>query len=122
MFEKEKTTLYLYLEKQNFNTFDGIIGFATNEQTQNLAFNGYIDLVLNNNLNFGEQLVIKYKADGADQESLTLKTQLPYLFKTPFGIQAELNILNAIVHFLRPPKQISSSYQLSPSSKAVFRL
>ena len=63
LFEKEKTTLYFYLEKQNYNTFDGIIGFATNEQTQNLAFNGYIDLVLNNNLNFGEQLVIKYKAD-----------------------------------------------------------
>ena len=45
LFEKEKTTLYLYLEKQNFNTFDGIIGFATNEQTQNLAFNGYICLL-----------------------------------------------------------------------------
>ena len=117
LFEKEKTTLYVYLEKQNFNTFDGIIGFATNEQTQNLAFNGYIDLVLNNNLNFGEQLVIKYKADGADQESFTLKTQLPYLFKTPFGIQAELNIFKRDSTFSSASQAISSSYQLSPSSK-----
>ena len=117
LFEKEKTTLYVYLEKQNFNTFDGIIGFATNEQTQNIAFNGYIDLVLNNNLNFGEQLVIKYKADGADQESLTLKTQLPYLFKTPFGIQAELNIFKRDSTFSSASQAISSSYQLSPSSK-----
>ena len=118
LFEKEKTTVYLYLEKQNFNTFDGIIGFATNEQTQNLAFNGYIDLVLNNNLNFGEQLVIKYKADGADQESLTLKTQLPYLFRTPFGIQAELNIFKRDSTFSSASQGVSTSYQISPGSKA----
>ena len=105
LFEKEKTTLYVYLEKQNFNTFDGIIGFATNEQTQNLAFNGYIDLVLNNNLNFGEQLVIKYKADGDRSRKPNLKTQLPYLFKLPLAFKQNSTSLNAIVHFLRPPKQ-----------------
>ena len=118
LFEKEKTTLYLYLEKQNFNTFDGIIGFATNEQTQNIVFNGYIDLVLNNNLNYGEQFVLKYKADGADQESLTLKTQLPYLFKTPFGIQAELNIFRRDSTFSSTSQSLNVSYQISPSSKA----
>ena len=60
LFEKEKTPHYtVYLEKQNFNTFDGIIGFATNEQTQNLAFNGYIDLVLNNNLNLWRAACLK---------------------------------------------------------------
>ena len=118
LFEKEKTTLYLYLEKQNFNTFDGIIGFATNEQTQNIVFNGYIDLVLNNNLNYGEQFVLKYKADGADQESLTLKTQLPYLFKTPFGIQAELNIFRRDSTFSSASQSLNVSYQISPSSKA----
>ena len=118
LFEKEKTTLYLYLEKQNFNTFDGIIGFATNEQTQNIVFNGYIDLVLNNNLNYGEQFVLKYKADGADQESLSLKTQLPYLFKTPLGIQAELNIFRRDSTFSSASQSLNVSYQISPSSKA----
>ena len=118
LFEKEKTTLYLYLEKQNFNTFDGIIGFATNEQTQNITFNGYIDLVLNNNLNYGEQFVLKYKADGADQESLTLKTQLPYLFRTPFGIQAQLNIFRRDSTFSSASQNVKASYQISPSSSA----
>ena len=118
LFEKEKTTLYLYLEKQNFNTFDGIIGFATNEQTQNIVFNGYIDLVLNNNLNYGEQFVLKYKADGADQESLSLKTQLPYLLKTPLGIQAELNIFRRDSTFSSASQSLNVSYQISPSSKA----
>ncbi len=118
LFEKKKTTLYLYLEKQNFNTFDGIIGFATNEQTQNIVFNGYIDLVLNNNLNYGEQFVLKYKADGADQESLNLKTTLPYIFKTPFGIQAQLNIFRRDSTFSSASQNLRVSYQISPSSKA----
>jgi len=118
LFEKKKTTLYLYLEKQNFNTFDGIIGFATNEQTQNIVFNGYIDLVLNNNLNYGEQFVLKYKADGADQENLNLKTTLPYIFKTPFGIQAQLNIFRRDSTFSSASQNLRVSYQISPSSKA----
>ena len=118
LFEKKKTTLYLYLEKQNFNTFDGIIGFATNEQTQNIVFNGYIDLVLNNNLNYGEQFVLKYKADGADQENLNLKTTLPYMFKTPFGIEAQLNIFRRDSTFSSASQNLRVSYQISPSSKA----
>ena len=118
LFEKKKTTVYLYLEKQNFNTFDGIIGFATNEQTQNIVFNGYIDLVLNNNLNYGEQFVLKYKADGADQENLNLKTTLPYLFKSPFGIQAQLNIFRRDSTFSSASQNLRVSYQISPSSKA----
>ena len=118
LFEKKKTTLYLYLEKQNFNTFDGIIGFATNEQTQNIVFNGYIDLVLNNNLNYGEQFVLKYKADGADQENLNLKTTLPYLFKSPFGIQAQLNIFRRDSTFSSASQNLRVSYQISPASKA----
>lgn len=118
LFEKKKTTLYLYLEKQNFNTFDGIIGFATNEQTQNIVFNGYIDLVLNNNLNYGEQFVLNYKADGADQENLNLKTTLPYILKTPFGIQAQLNIFRRDSTFSSASQNLRVSYQISPSSKA----
>ena len=118
LFEKKKTTLYLYLEKQNFNTFDGIIGFATNEQTKNIVFNGYIDLVLNNNLNYGEQFVLKYKADGADQENLNLKTTLPYIFKTPFGIEAQLNIFRRDSTFSSASQNLRVSYQISPSSKA----
>jgi hypothetical protein len=120
LFEKEKTTLYLYLDKQNFNTFDGILGFATNEETQNLEFNGYLDLALNNNLNFGEQLIIKYKADGGDQQNLTVRTVLPYLLKTPFGIAAELNIFKRDSTFSSTSQEISTSYQISPPSKGYI--
>ena len=44
LFRKETTVAYLYLEKQNNNLFDGILGFATDETTQRLQLNGYINL------------------------------------------------------------------------------
>src|SRR5690606_22800004 len=47
LFRKDSTTVYLYLEKQHNNHFDGILGFATDEETQKLALNGYLNLELN---------------------------------------------------------------------------
>lgn len=54
LFSKDSTTLYLYLEKSKSNAFDGFLGFGTNEETNNLEFDGYLNLNLINNLNFGE--------------------------------------------------------------------
>ena len=50
---KDSTQVYIYLEKRKNNSFDGFIGFGTNEEKQKLQFNGYLDLNLFNNLNSG---------------------------------------------------------------------
>ncbi|MCH9661612.1 MAG: BamA/TamA family outer membrane protein [Bacteroidetes bacterium] len=114
LFKKDSTTLYLYLEKSNNNLFDGIIGFATNEETQKLEFNGYLNLELNNNLNFGEQLRINYKADGREQLNFSANVKLPYLFKSPFGLSAALKIFKRDSTFTTTDQQIATTYQPSP--------
>jgi len=118
LFRKETTTAYFYIEKQNNNLFDGILGFATDEETQNLQFNGYVNLQLNNNLNYGEQLLINYKADGSDQQNFRVKATLPYLFKTPFGISAELKIFKRDSTFVTTEQQARVNYQINPVSTA----
>mgnify|MGYP002026626182 FL=1 len=118
LFRKETTTAYFYIEKQNNNLFDGILGFATDEETQKLQFNGYLNLELNNNLNYGEQLLINYKADGSDQQNFRVKTTLPYLFKTPFGISAELKIFKRDSTFVTTEQQARVNYQINPVSTA----
>jgi|TARA_R100000479_G_scaffold85403_1_gene41536 outer membrane translocation and assembly module TamA len=118
LFRKETTTAYFYLEKQNNNLFDGILGFATDEETQKLQFNGYLNLELNNNLNYGEQLLINYKADGSDQQNFRVKATLPYLFKTPFGISAELKIFKRDSTFVTTEQQARVNYQVNPASTA----
>lgn len=116
LFRKDSTTVYFYLEKQNNNLFDGILGFATDEKTQKLNFNGFLNLELNNNLNYGEQLLINYKADGEEQVSFRTKLTLPYLFQSPFGLSGELKIFKRDSTFITSEQQVRTTYQINPQS------
>lgn len=116
LFRKDSTTVYFYLEKKNNNLFDGILGFATDEETQKLSFNGYLNLELNNNLNYGEQLLLNYKADGKEQVNFRAKVTLPYLLKTPFGLSGELKIFKRDSTFITTEQQLRSTYQINPKS------
>ena len=91
LFEKNKTTTYIYTEKSKNNKFDGYVGFGNNEKRK-LQFNGYIDLNLNNIINKGEQTSINWRSDGNKQTNFDFKTEIPYLFKTPIGINFNLNL------------------------------
>ncbi|MBC7845042.1 MAG: hypothetical protein H7Y10_00950 [Flavobacterium sp.] len=91
LFTKDTTKVYVYLEKRKSNTFDGFIGFTNNENNK-LVFNGYLDLTLENALKAGEQLSINWKSDGNNQKTFKASIDLPYLFKTPVGLKAQIYI------------------------------
>ena len=117
LFKKDSTTVYLYLRKVKNNNFDGILGFSSGEENQGLTFNGYINLELNNNLNYGEQFLLNYKADGNDQENFRAKLSIPYLFKTPFGIETELKIFKRDSTFLTSNQFAKINYQINTKSR-----
>ena len=114
-FEPDQTTVYLYLEKRNNNLFDGIIGFNTNEDDGKLEFNGYLNLELNNNLNYGEQLAINYKADGREQQNFRVALAMPYLLRSPLGVELELKIFKRDSTFSTTDQQARLSYQFNPA-------
>ena len=120
LFEKERTTVFFYLEKKNNNLFDGILGFATDEETNRLQFNGYLNLELNNNLNFGEQLLINYKADGNEQQNFRARARLPYLFGSPIGTELELKIFKRDSTFVTTDQIAKASYQITPPSSVYI--
>ena len=91
LFTTDSTKVYCYLERTKSNTFDGFIGFSNNE-SQDVSINGYLDLTLNNLLNTGESFSINWKSDGNDQKTFNGSIELPYIFKTAFGLKAQLNI------------------------------
>jgi len=116
LFEKDSTTVYFYFKKQPNNLFDGVIGFSTDEETNKLIFNGYLDLALSNNLNFGEQLTLNYKSDGNDQQNFKVNAKLPYLFKSPVGVELELTIFKRDTTFVTTEQKALATYQLNTSS------
>jgi len=91
LFTKDSTKVYVYLEKRKSNNFDGFIGFSNNENTK-LVLNGYLDLTLENALKAGEQLSLNWKSDGNDQKTFKASIDLPYLFKSPIGLKAQIYI------------------------------
>ncbi|WP_405250789.1 POTRA domain-containing protein [Dokdonia sp. Asnod3-C12] len=112
LFNPDSTIVYLYLERKIVNKFDGFLGFA-NEEDNSFSLNGYLDLLLTNNFNYGETFILNYKADGGDQSQLHLKTKLPYLFKSPLGIEASLNLFRKDSTFSTTQQSLDLVYQLN---------
>ncbi|WP_378177792.1 ShlB/FhaC/HecB family hemolysin secretion/activation protein [Aquimarina sp. SS2-1] len=113
LFKKDSTAVYLYLEKKSANTFDGFLGFSSDIESGNLELNGYVNLNLTNNLNFGEQLTLIYKSDGNDQQRFRANITLPYIFKTPTGIEGGLDIFKKDSTFLITEQKINLNYLIN---------
>jgi outer membrane protein assembly factor BamA len=113
LFTKDSSTLYLYLQKTKSNTFDGFLGFGTDETTNKIEFNGYLNLKLENTLNYGEQLSLIYKSDENEQKTFDANLTLPYLFNLPFGTEFTLNIFKKDSTFTTVNQSASVFYQIN---------
>ena len=126
LFTESNTALYLYVERQNVSQFDGLIGF-TNDDDGKVQFNGYADLQLMNILNKGEQLKLYWKNDGNQQTQFNLSGEVPYLFNTPFGLKASLELFKqdstmmntkfnaAVLYYLNFNHRVGVGYQSTAS-------
>lgn len=117
LFTQDSTTLYIYVEKTKTNSFDGFLGFGTNENTNKIEFDGYLDLRLINNLNFGETLNLQYKSDEIDQQTFMVDADLPYLFSSPIGLQVGLNIFRKDSTFLNAKQYAKINYLINAQHK-----
>lgn len=119
LFTNDSTTLYLYLEKTRTNNFDGFLGFGTNEDSNQLEFDGYLDLRLINNLNFGETLNLFYKSDEIDQQTFRVDAILPYMFKSPIGVELGLNIFRKDSTFQNVTQTARLNYQINAKHRVA---
>lgn len=121
LFTEDSTKVYAYVEKARPNKFDGFIGFA-NDENSKLVFNGYLDLALQNILNGGEKFNLFWKNDGKQQTSFNLGTEIPYVFKSPLGIKANLNIFKQDSTFQNTQSEFNLGYYLSYNKKLYLGL
>ena len=116
LFKIDTTEIYVNVEKAKRNTFDGFIGFV-NDANKNVIFNGYVDLSLSNALNSGEKLDLNWKSDGKNQKTFNIGAEVPYIFKSPIGIKASLNIFKQDSIFQNTKTNIELGYALNFNSK-----
>ncbi|MCL9805188.1 hypothetical protein NAT51_06635 [Flavobacterium amniphilum] len=119
LFTKDSTKVYVYLEKNKANSFDGFIGFTNNEQKK-IVFNGYLDLQLQNLINGGEKINIFWKSDGNNQRTFNASTELPYIFQSPLGIKAQLNIFKQDSTFQNTQTNLDLGYYFNYNTRAYL--
>ncbi|WP_010181946.1 BamA/TamA family outer membrane protein [Aquimarina agarilytica] len=120
LFNPKSTQLYVYLKKKNANNFDGFLGFSTDEETGDLVLDGYLNLSLRNNLNYGEELNLSYKSDSEEQQQFKILAKLPYLFKLPLGLEAGLYNFRQKEVFSTTEQKIGLNYVFTPKIEALL--
>lgn len=121
LFKKDSTQIYIYVEKQSNNQFDGFLGFVNNENQQ-LTFTGYLDLKLQNIVNSGENLQINWRNDGNNQSSFAVNLDLPLLFNTSFGLETSLNVFRQDSLFQNSKTNLKLKYLLPNDAEIGFGL
>lgn len=116
LFMNDTTKVYVYVEKSKPNRFDGFIGFG-NDDKGDMKINGYLDLLLVNSLNVGERFNLYWKSDGNDQKTFNANIELPYIFKSPLGIKAQLNIFKQDSTFQNTQTAIDLGYYFNYNTR-----
>lgn len=116
---QDSTKVFVYLEKQKANKFDGFVGLNTAENGR-LRVSGYLDFELLNSMKKGERISINWRSNGSDQKVFDARLDLPYLFNSPLGIKTNLNIFRQDSTFQNTKTALSLYYQLHSNKKIAF--
>jgi len=100
-FTKNKSDIYLYLDKKNANQFNGIIGLLPDKSNNNkLSLTGQVKLLLINTLGKGESLFIHWNKLKKTSQELTTNITYPYIFSSPIGIDFNFNLFKQDTSYL----------------------
>ena len=120
LFKKDSTHLYLFIDKLETSSFDGIINFASKENEEGLLLNGNLDLKLNNILNTGEKFELFWNKVAQEKSEFKINSEIPYLFNTPLSLTMGFNLYRQDSTFLNTSFNIETQYELSTRSKAAI--
>lgn len=119
-FSANKAAINLYLDKENANQFDGLIGFLPNPTTGKLQFTGDFKLRLQNALKQGETLVFNYKGLPEQSQELDLGFNYPYLMKTQMGVKTNFLLFKQDTSFLNLNTRIALVYNYEANQSLGF--
>ena len=93
LFTRDSTILYLYIQKIKKNTFDGFLGFNSNNQSGKVKIQGYAKINLINTFNNGENIKIDFISEDNQDRFLNSEIKLPYIFNSPIGLNSGISLV-----------------------------
>jgi hypothetical protein len=118
LFKKDSTHLYLFVDKLETSSFDGIINFASKENGQGLLLNGNLDLKLSNILNTGEYFELFWNKVAQEKSEFKINSTIPYIFNSSLSTEIGFNLYRQDSTFLNTSFNFKTDYDFSTRSKA----
>lgn len=113
IFPGENAKLELFLEKKRASQFDGILGMLPDNRTGKILFTGDVRLRLINSFNRGELLDLNWRRLQAATQDLKSRFVFPFLFKSPFGLDASFKLYKKDSTYLEVNPNLGIQYHLS---------
>lgn len=120
LFRKGKTELFIYIDKKKSSSADGYVGFQQDQITNKLTLNGYINLQLHNSLNRAEIIDLNWRNSPTKTQDLKIKFEYPYLFGSPIGIGARVDLQKQDTSFVRSDLQFELIYRNPTFRLSIF--
>jgi len=120
IFSGDKAKINLFLDRENANQFDGLIGFLPNPTTGKLQLTGDFKLKLQNALKQAEIIDFNYRGLPEQSQELNLQFDYPYIFKTQVGIQTDFSFFKRDTNFLNVNARLAFVYNYSADKSLGF--
>ncbi|ADY53070.1 surface antigen (D15) [Pseudopedobacter saltans DSM 12145] len=121
-FIADRSRLNLFLDKQDANQFDGLIGFLPNQATGKLQITGDFKLRLQNALKQGEVLSFNYRGLPQQSQELDFGFKYPYLFKSRLGIKTDILFYKQDTNYLNLNTKLAFVFNYSSNKSLGFHV
>ena len=92
-FSQKGCQLFIFIDQKKSNQFDGVLGvMPSNNKDGKTIVTGELRMRLLSAFNRGELIDLNWKQPQPKTQDLKLKFSFPFLFKSPFGVDAGLNV------------------------------
>mgnify|MGYP000344957209 FL=1 len=120
LFKQGVAELYVYIEKKKSSSADGYVGFQQDKVSERLVLNGFINLELKNALNRAETIHLNWKNNPDKTQDLKTIVEYPYLFGSPVGIGANIDLQKQDTSFVRSDLLFELIYRNPQFRIAIF--
>jgi outer membrane protein assembly factor BamA len=117
MYTSEGFEIFIYVKSIKVSFLRGALGLQPNPVSQKMALTGEVNLKLENALKKGELLKFNWRSIKPQTQRMNFNFNYPYLFQTPFGIEARLLLYKRDSTFLDLNTELNISYTLGNGFK-----
>lgn len=117
LFTDDGAVLFLYLASKPVSSFSGTVGLQQDPIKLTTQFTGDVRLKLLNSFKRGELFELSWRSIQAGSPQLKMNASIPFLFKTPFGIDGNFNLFKRDSSFLELKGSFGVNYYLSSGNQ-----